>query len=119
MGFWISSSFLAVSLLLVGFRRTTGFAEKRSILSCAIFIALNLAILAIIGPTALEILVSSLPVNAIISITIELNPLKSAISENFRRFSGRIQYMIVTERRMDGNSSAALPSVEVTACPTL
>jgi len=64
MGFWISTSFLAVSLLLVGFRRTTGYAEKRSILSCAIFIALNLAILAIIGPTALEIFVSNLPVNA-------------------------------------------------------
>ena len=64
MGFWISTSFLAVSLLLVGFRRITGYGEKRSILSCAIFIALNLAILAIIGPTALEILVSYLPVNA-------------------------------------------------------
>ncbi|MFG1414542.1 MAG: hypothetical protein AAE986_00060 [Thermoplasmataceae archaeon] len=59
MGFWISTSFLAVLLLIVGFRRIMEEGEKRSILSCAIFIALNLVILAILGPSVLEILVSN------------------------------------------------------------
>ncbi|MCL4451814.1 MAG: hypothetical protein M1327_04230 [Candidatus Thermoplasmatota archaeon] len=107
MGFWVFTSFVAVLLLIIGFRRTTAGGEKRSILSCAVFIALNLVILATIGPSVLEILVSNYPLyhfylvylqNAVISkfgnVALEVPPILFSVTiiywllpENLRKFS--------------------------------
>lgn len=107
MGFWIFTSFLAVLLLIIGFRRISAGGEKRSILSCALFIAVNLIILALIGPSILGVLVSSYPLypfyyvylqNAVISkfgnVALEVPPILFSVTiiywllpENLRKFS--------------------------------
>jgi len=58
MGFWAATSFLAVLLLVVGFSHRNEVSEETSILSCLLLIAINLTVLVILGPSALEISVA-------------------------------------------------------------
>lgn len=55
MGFWASTSLLAIFFLVFGFIPINEDAGKITILSCSVFLAINLIFLAILGPSALEI----------------------------------------------------------------